>query len=105
MESNPATAERILASRIPYLLSTPSRGDVVVVRSPSDPSKSFVKRIIGLPGDQIEIHGGRLYLNRNLFPDPYRIRDSHGDYGPEKVKQGYLFVLGDNRDNSNDSRS
>ncbi len=63
-----------------------------------------MKRLIGLPGDWVQICGGRLYLNGRELPEPYRMLAAHGDYGPERVKPGNLFVLGDNRDQSNDSR-
>lgn len=104
MEPNLKTGERVLASQVPYWFTAPRRGDVVIFRYPGDPSKNYVKRIVGLPGDVVEIRGGLLYLNRALAPEPYKQIASHGDYGPECVRPGYLFVLGDNRDESNDSR-
>ena len=104
MEPNLKTGERVLASHIPYLLSGPRRGDVVIFRYPFDLSKNFVKRVIGLPGDWVMIREGRLFLNGSPLPEPYRQLAAHGDYGPECVKTGNLFVLGDNRDQSNDSR-
>lgn len=104
MEPNLKTGERVLASRAAYWFSGPQRGDVVIFRYPGDPTKNYVKRVVGLPGDYIEIHNGQLYVNGEPAPEPYKKMEAHGDYGPERVREGYLFVLGDNRDQSNDSR-
>ena len=104
MEPNLKTGERVLASRFAYLFSGPQRGDVIIFRYPGDPSKNYVKRVIGLPGDMIQILEGRLFVNNIALDEPYRELAAHGDYGPERVKPGNLFVLGDNRDQSNDSR-
>ncbi len=104
MEPNLRTGERVLASRIPYLVGNINRGDVIIFRYPHDPSKNYVKRVIGLPGDSVQIRGGELFINGEPLPEPYRQLTAHGDYGPERVKPGNLFVLGDNRDQSNDSR-
>jgi len=104
MEPNLKTGERVLASRAAYWFSSPQRGDVVIFRYPGDPSKNYVKRVVGLPGDWIEIHNGQLYVNGLPAPEPYKKLEAHGNYGPERVGEGYLFVLGDNRDQSNDSR-
>lgn len=104
MEPNLRTGERVLASSMPYWLGSPQRGDVVIFRYPADPSKNYVKRVIGLPGDRIVIRNGELFLNDSEQPEPYKLNEAHGDYGPRKVSPGHLFVLGDNRDQSNDSR-
>ncbi len=104
MEPNLKTGERVLASRVSYWFGTPQRGDVVIFRFPGDLSKNFVKRVIGLPGDRVEIRSGNLFVNGRACPEPYRQIKAHGSYGPETVRPGYLFVLGDNRDESNDSR-
>jgi len=104
MEPNLRTGERVLASTVTYWFHTPERGDIVVFKYPADPSKDFVKRVIGLPGDVVEIIQGRLFVNGAAATEPYIGIACHGDYGPKKVADGYLFVLGDNRDASNDSR-
>src|SRR2546423_5976687 len=104
MEPNLKTGERVLASRVPYFLGSPGRGEVVIFRYPGDPSKNYVKRIIGVAGDNVEIRRGRLYVNGDAASEPYKQLESHGDYGPVRVRAGSLFVLGDNRDQSNDSR-
>jgi signal peptidase I len=104
MEPNLRTGERVLASRFSYWFNGPKRGDVVIFKYPADPSKNYVKRVVGLPGDEVEIREGRLSVNGTPLDEPYKLNEAHGDYGPEVVKAGNLFVLGDNRDQSNDSR-
>jgi len=90
-------------------VSDPRHGDVIVFIYPLDRSKDFIKRVIGLPGDRIEIEGQSIYINGRLYDDP------HGYYsrqenkpemssGPIIVPEGHLFVMGDNRDHSYDSR-
>ena len=104
MEPNLKTGERVLASRFSYWFNSPQRGDVVIFKYPCDPTKNYVKRVVGLPGDLIEIKCGQLYVNGEVQPEPYKLLAAHGDYGPERVHSNMLFVLGDNRDQSNDSR-
>jgi len=92
---------------------SPERGDVIVFIYPRDRSKDFIKRVIGLPGEKIEIIGRNIYINDRLIEDPwgYYPADmgswhaaSREHFGPKTVPQGMLFVLGDNRYNSQDSR-
>jgi signal peptidase I len=104
MEPNLWTGERILGNKLTYLVEPPMRGDVVVFRYPVDPRKTYIKRVIGLPGETIDIRSGRVYINSKLLNEPYVINTAHGDYGPETIKPGKLFVMGDYRDESNDSR-
>jgi len=83
------------------------RGDVVVFLFPDDPSKSYVKRLIGLPGDTIEIREGKVIVNGQELKEPYvdsRLNQSHRSQNPVFVRPNYYYVLGDNRDNSSDSR-
>lgn len=83
------------------------RGDIVVFWYPSDPDKSFVKRIIGLPGETVELRNGRVFINGNELKESY-LEDIHNqsmrDNLVKVVDQHYYFVMGDNRDNSSDSR-
>lgn len=104
MEPNLTTGERVLAVPLAYMFSGPQRGDVVIFKYPCDPSKNYVKRVIGLPGDRVEIHDGVMYVNGTALDEPYKQLLAHGSYGPETIRTGNLFVLGDNRDQSNDSR-
>ena len=83
------------------------RGDVVVFLFPDDPSKSHVKRLIGLPGDTVEIREGKVIINDNELNEPYvdsRLNLSRRSQAPIFVRPNYYYVLGDNRDNSSDSR-
>jgi signal peptidase I len=84
------------------------RGDIVVLLYPNDPSKSYIKRIVGLPGEKVEVLEGKLYIDDRLIEEPYLDADytSH-DSTPEPVNVSahHYFVMGDNRNNSSDSRS
>jgi len=86
----------------------PQRGDVIVFIFPKDRSKDFIKRVIGTEGEKVTILHNKIYINDKLIDDPWghftRPRSSIEDYGPVKVPEGSLFVMGDNRDNSQDSR-
>ena len=98
--------ERIFINKFVYRFESIHRGDVVVFWYPLDRSKSFIKRVIALPGEVVEIRHGVLYLNGLMVSEPYvppRYTDVT-DYGPVKVPQGSYFVMGDHRISSNDSR-
>ncbi|HDZ24774.1 MAG TPA: signal peptidase I [Desulfobacteraceae bacterium] len=86
----------------------PHRDDVIVFIYPMDPSKDFIKRVIGLPGDRIEMIGHSIYINGKLFQDRHGVYTASPDptvrFGPVIVPEGHLFVMGDNRDHSYDSR-
>ncbi len=84
------------------------RGDIVVLLYPNDPSKSYIKRVIGLPGERVEIQDGKLSINGELIDEPYLNSDylSHDSTPvPVDVTAHHYFVMGDNRNNSSDSRS
>lgn len=86
-----------------FLFAEPARGDIVVFRFPAQPEKDFIKRIIAVPGDDVEVRAGRVYLNGELQEEHY-IRDGASYSRPAQVvPQGQYFVLGDNRPNSSDS--
>ena len=98
--------DRIIALRFSYLLTTPRRFDIVVFRNPDDESVLYVKRVIGLPGETLEIINGRVYINEvpNIEADRYSRDAPVGTHGPFVVPENSFFVLGDNRNNSRDSR-
>jgi signal peptidase I len=98
--------ERIFINKFVYHVGTIGRGDVVVFWYPLDVTKSFIKRVIGLPGDLVEIREGRVYINGKELNEPYvpnEYMDSSG-YAPMRVQPGEYFVMGDHRISSNDSR-
>lgn len=97
---------RIVAFRLSYLFSVPKRFDVVVFKYPDDESVYYVKRIIGLPGEKVEIKDGKVYINDTEEPldDSFVKETPTGSYGPYYVPEGCYFMLGDNRNNSEDSR-
>lgn len=86
-----------------YLFGEPARGDIVVFRYPQQPEKDFIKRIIAIPGDTIEIRAGRVLLNGRLLDEPYARDGATYEMSPRVVPPGQYFVLGDNRPNSSDS--
>lgn len=110
----------IYGVKIPYIqktvvsISEPKRGDVVVFIYPEDRSKDFIKRVIGVGGDTIEIRNKQIFLNGQPYQDPFGLyvdsviipgsMQPRDNYGPVRVPEGMLFVMGDNRDQSYDSR-
>ncbi len=98
--------ERIFINKFAYRLGTVERGDVVVFRYPGDPSKNYIKRIVGVPGDTVEIVRGVVMLNGEQLEEPYvpsQFRDERSMY-PLTVPPDTYFVLGDHRNLSSDSR-
>jgi signal peptidase I len=98
--------ERIFVNKFVYRLEPIERGDVVVFRYPRDPSKSYIKRVIGVPGDRVAIDSGRVFVNGDPLPEPYvpwQYRDFRSVSEMVVPPQSY-FVLGDHRSLSNDSR-
>ena len=108
MEPNLHTDQRLVVEKISYNhwwhLRGPQRGDVVVLRLGNEP-ELLIKRVVGLPGDRVEIRGGRVFINNVPLSESYLTRPTNGDYGPVDVPPLHLFVLGDNRSFSNDSRA
>ncbi len=110
----------IYGVKIPYLRKTiipvtnPQKGDIVVFIYPNDRSKDFIKRVIGIAGDKIEIKNKRIFINDKEYSDSYGVYSDNliypgiiqprDNFGPVTVPQGSLFVMGDNRDESSDSR-
>jgi signal peptidase I len=98
--------ERIFINKFVYRFEPIARGDVVVFWYPLDHSKSFIKRVVGLPGETLEIRQGRVYVNGKGLEEPYvpqQFTDS-STYGPIRVPPQEYFVMGDHRVSSNDSR-
>jgi signal peptidase I len=101
--------DRIIGSRLSYINSTPQRGDIVIFPFPDNEAKIYIKRVIGLPGETIEVRDGRVYINGSDTPldEPYLKEEylvGSRDFGPYTVPEGSYFMLGDHRNNSADSR-
>ena len=105
MEPNLHNGEYVLIDKVSYLLHPPERGDVVVFTPPTNENKDYIKRVIGLPGDIVEIRGGQVYVNGFALDEPYLISPTNSSDQVIHVEEGRYFVLGDNRNNSSDSRS
>jgi len=99
--------ERIIVNKFVYRFRPITRGDVVVFWYPKDPSVSFIKRVVGVPNDTVEIRKGVLFVNGRRVEEGY-VRAQFNDretYDPVTVPRGYYYVLGDHRNSSNDSRN
>jgi signal peptidase I len=105
MEPNLYTGERLLGNKLIYRVDGIHRGDIVVFRPPQRPDTPFIKRVIGLPGEILAIHHSQVYINSRRLNEPYLHLTWHDDRPAERIAPGMLFVMGDNRDNSSDSRS
>lgn len=104
MEPNLHTDMRLVVEKISYRLHAPERGDIVVLRvRPGD--ELLIKRIVGLPGDEVAIHDGQVYVNGQSLDEPYLDQNTRGNLAPRVVPPLHVFVMGDNRRASNDSRS
>ncbi len=107
METTIMTNDRLIANRLAYKFTDVKRGDIIVFPYPDDESKLFVKRVVGLPNEVVEVIDGRVYINGELLEETYtssEITDFTRNSGPYVVPEGRLFMMGDNRQNSEDSR-
>ncbi|NMB20498.1 MAG: signal peptidase I [Firmicutes bacterium] len=96
--------ERLLVDKISYRFIEPSRGEIIVFKNPSNLSEQFVKRVIGLPGDKVAITQGVVYVNDQPIEENYTFAPARIGFSAQVVPEGTYFVLGDNRNNSEDSR-
>ncbi len=106
MESTLHPGDKFIAEKFStkVLNRTPERGEIVIFHHPEHQAETWVKRVIGLPGDLVEIRNGRVWINNRLIEEDYIKEAPINDYGPVSVPPGNYFVMGDNRNNSLDSR-
>ena len=96
--------ERLVVNKFIYRIREPRKGEVVIFRYPRDPSRDFIKRVIATAGDTIEIKDGHVYVNDQLLREDYILEKTRTEYAKATVPEGTIFVMGDNRNNSEDSR-
>lgn len=104
--------DQLLVDKVTYRFHLPERGDVIVFKYPGDETRDFIKRIVGLPGDVVEVRAKAVYLNGAPLNERYAFHDAldnmhiiqRDDFGPVTVPPDKYFVMGDNRENSQDSR-
>jgi signal peptidase I len=108
MQPNFFTGQFVIVSRLNYMLSEPTHGDVVVFHYPNNPEEDYIKRVIGVPGDTIEIRDTQVYVNGVLIEEPYINEACNRSSCPDRVYPTLgadeYFVMGDNRNHSSDSR-
>ena len=104
MDPTLANGEHLIIDKVPYYFGPPKRGDIIVFHAPD--GQDWVKRVIGLPGDTVAVKNGKLILDGKKINEPYinGPMDPYNNYGPITVPKGDLFVMGDNRNISEDSR-
>jgi signal peptidase I len=97
--------DRVMVNKFIYYFKEPQRGDVIVFDPPEvlHSDKPFIKRLIGLPGETVEVKNGKVYINGKALKEPYLAEPMNYEYGPVVVPKGCLFMMGDNRNHSFDS--
>ena len=103
MEPNFHEEQRLLVNKAIYIFGEPERGDVVVFRSPNNHNEDYIKRVIALPGDTVEVKNEAVYVNGSKLDEPYIMDPPSYTMEEEEIPADYYFVLGDNRNNSDDS--
>ena len=96
--------QRLIVNRFIYHLRAPEKGEILIFKYPKDQSRDFIKRVIAVPGDTIEIKDGNVFVNDELQTENYILSKCRGDYPKVTIPEGHIFVMGDNRNNSEDSR-
>ena len=103
MEPNFHEGQRLLVNKAIYKFADPKRGDVVIFHAPGNLNGDYIKRVIGLPGDTVEIEDSAVYINGTRLVEPYIKNPPKYTFEEQEIPDGEYFVLGDNRNNSNDS--
>ena len=97
-------SDRIVANKFTYKLTDINRGDIVVFNPPIESTNPFVKRVIGLPNETISVNNGIVYINNKPLKESYISESPINDFAPYKIPDNNYFLMGDNRNNSSDSR-
>ncbi|MCL6430176.1 MAG: signal peptidase I [Anaerolineae bacterium] len=105
MEPSLHDNQRLIIEKVSYYVHPPRRGDIVVLKLPNHRSDALIKRVIGLPGETVEIRDGVVLINGEPLDEPYLNQSTYQGMPPRVVPEGEVFVLGDNRGFSNDSRA
>jgi signal peptidase I len=103
MEPNLYEGERVVVNKAAYYFGEPGRGDIIVFHEPNGTDDEFIKRVIGLPGDKVEVIDGYVYVNDTKLDEPYIMEPFNHNMKVRDIPGERYFVLGDNRNNSNDS--
>lgn len=105
MEPNLHSTQRVVVEKVTYrFFHGPRRGDIVVIDLPGQ-TEMLIKRVVGLPGESVEVRNGQVYIDGEQLDEPWTVRPGGGNYGPQTIPPLRVFVMGDNRGASNDSRS
>ena len=104
MEETLQIGDRVVTSKLSYIMGDPQRGDIVVFPFPDDEELDYIKRIIGMPGETIEGKDGLVYIDGKPLEEPYVKEELDSDFGPFHIPEDSYFMMGDNRNNSMDSR-
>ena len=105
MEPNLHDGQYLIINKLVYYLHPPERGDIVVFHYPKNPQRDFIKRVIGLPGEKVEVREERILINGEELEEPYALHTGKYTWGPQRLGEDEYFVLGDNRNSSSDSHS
>jgi len=105
MEPNLHDSQYLIVDKISYRLGEPQQGDVIVFEPPNRPGEDYVKRVIGVSGDLVEIRNGQVFINNEPIDEPYVVHPGSYSMNPRRVGAEELFVLGDNRNSSSDSHN
>ena len=104
MQPNLHEGEYVIVDKVSYGFRQPERGEIIVLKNPNPGQPDLIKRVIGLPGETIDVRGGQVHVNGQPLTEPYIKQPMASDYPAKELQAGQYFVMGDNRNNSEDSR-